>query len=128
MPHPAHFICGRDCKFFLVTKIGKYIVSTIGEYFPDSRVRQIFADSRGKKIEGMGDAWDADYMKKIGYEELHMGGWLYETMVFKAEKSKKCPVCPYTIIVSEDLEEEVYKKPEEAFKGHYKLCEKWAEK
>ncbi|MCH7681711.1 hypothetical protein IID10_20485 [candidate division KSB1 bacterium] len=30
MPHVAHFICGKDCKFHLATYFNGYIVSTIG--------------------------------------------------------------------------------------------------
>lgn len=128
MPHPAHFICARDCQFFLATKVGDHIVSTVGEYFPDSRVRKIFAESRGIEINGMGDEYDYDYMEKIGFEELHYGGYFYETMVFEAERMPKdgCKVCPYKIIVSKSVDEISYKTPKEAFEGHYKLCRKWA--
>lgn len=28
----AHFICGRWCRFHLATKVGKYLISTVGEY------------------------------------------------------------------------------------------------
>ncbi len=131
MPHPAHFICASDCKFFLATKIGKYIVSTVGEYFPDAPIREIFAQSRNKPLEGMGDARRADYMKKIGFEELHCGGILYETMVFKATKSPKekgCKACPFVIDSGQNLDSEYYKTPNEAFIGHYKLCQKWSKK
>lgn len=131
MPHPAHFICARDCKFFLATKIGKYIVSTVGEYLPDSRVRQITADVRGIKIEGMGDYWDADYMKKIGFEELHPDGILYETMVFNAVKNtergeRACKSCPFQIESGNDIDTEYYKTGEEAYEGHYKMCDKYS--
>lgn len=132
MPHPAHFICAKDCKFFLATKVGKYIVSTVGEYLPDSRIRQIYANSRGIKIDGMGDSWDADYLKKVGYEDLHFGGVLYETMVFRAKKSPKdtrsITCCPWRIIVSECMDEKWYKTANEAYKGHYKLCDKFSKK
>src|SRR3990167_10381209 len=102
MPHAGHLIVSRSCQFHLNTYVNGYIVSTVGEYFPDSRVRQIFADSRGKIIKGMGDAWDADYMEKIGYEEIGLGR-LYETMVFKGGKSKdKC--CPYIAIDWSELD------------------------
>lgn len=133
MPHPAHFICAQDCKFFMATKIGKYIVSTVGEYFPDYRIRKIFAESRGKVIEGKGDEYDRNYMREIGFEELHFGGWFYETMVFKAIKSSRkgnqaCKACPFQIESGQNIDEKWYKTPEEAYKGHYKLCNKWANK
>lgn len=50
-PHAGHFIGGRYCKFFLNTYVNGYIVSTVGEYFPDSRIREIYAMSRGVKVE-----------------------------------------------------------------------------
>lgn len=126
MPHPAHFICAQDCRFFMATKVGDYIISTVGEYFPDAPIREIFAQSRNKPLEGMGDARRADYMKKIGFEELHYGGWLYETMVFKAKESEGCKACAFVIDSGNNLDEEWYKKPEEAVAGHYKMCEKYS--
>ena len=128
MPHPAHFICARDCKFFLATKVGDVIVSTVGEYFPDSQIRKIFANSRGVEIEGKGDEYDYNYIKKMGYEDLHHEGWKYETMVFKAEPMPEngCRACAFKIIVSDSKEEEWYKTAEEAVAGHYKLCEKYS--
>lgn len=133
MPHPAHFICARDCKFFLATKVGKYIISTVGEYFPDSRVRAIFAECRGIKIEGKGDEYDYNYMKKIGFEELHADKTFYETMVFKAVKVPKndkrsCESCPFRIDVQKCFDEVHYKTSAEAMKGHYKLCAKFSKK
>lgn len=130
MPHPAHFICSYDCKFFLATKVGKYIVSTVGEYFPDSQIREIFASSRNIKLEGKGDERKSDYMKKIGFEELHCGGWLYETYVFKSIKMPEngCKSCPFKIEIGSNIDQNVYKTGDEAFKGHYKLCEKYSKK
>lgn len=42
--HPAHFICGDKCRFHLATKVGKYLVSTVGELWPERRVREIHAE------------------------------------------------------------------------------------
>jgi len=28
----AHFICGRWCRFHLATLVGKYLISTVGEF------------------------------------------------------------------------------------------------
>lgn len=128
MPHPAHFICARDCKFFLATEVGGYIVSTVGEYLPDSRVREIFAKCRMVKVDGMGDAWDRDYMDKIGYEALSLPDWLYETMVFPSVDmpETECKGCLFKIESGNNLDGDMYKTPEDAFKGHMALCEKWA--
>jgi len=126
MPHPGHLIIARDCKFFLNTFVGKYIVSTVGEYLPDSEVRKIFAETRGITLKGKGDERLADYMKKIGYEELGCDR-KYETMVFLAKKSEhKC--CPYTAKNWGELDSTGYNNSEDAFKGHYKMCLKWCKR
>jgi len=125
MPHPGHFICGFDCRFRLTTYVGKYIVSTVGELFPDSQVREICAKSRGIILNGIGDERKYDYMDKIGYEEIGINR-KYETMVFKAKKSEdKC--CPWRM-TSGELDFEGYNDPGDAFKGHMKLCLKWSKK
>lgn len=126
MPHPGHFICARDCKFFLNTYVGGYIVSTVGELWPDSQVRKINASTRGMKIEGIGDYWDADYMKKIGFEEIGFGR-LYETMVFKAKKSKDA-CCPWRMTDGSNLDFDSYNEAGDAFKCHMKMCKKWSKK
>jgi hypothetical protein len=28
----AHFICGRWCRFHLATQVGRYLISTVGEF------------------------------------------------------------------------------------------------
>lgn len=132
MGHPAHFICARDCKFFMATKVGKYIISTVGEYLPDYQIREIYADSRGIELKGKGDARLADYMKKIGFEDIGLDR-KYETMVFKAVKSETkgkhaCPGCPFQIESGSNLDEEYYNTAKDAYEGHYKLCNKWAKK
>ena len=126
MPHAGHFICGRDCQFHLATYVGGYIVSTVGEYFPDSQVREIFARSRGVVLEGQGDFREADYMKKVGFREIGLGR-KYETMVFKSERTKdKC--CPYAQNDGMNVDMDGYNDPGDAFKGHMKMCKKWASK
>ena len=126
MPHPGHFICSRDCKFFLNTYVGKYIVSTVGEYLPDSQSREILAKSRGIILEGRGDERLADFMEKIGYEEIGCDR-KYETMVFPAKKSEhKC--CPYEASNYEAIDFDAYNTAKDAFRGHYKICQKWGSK
>lgn len=133
MPHPAHFICSKDCKFFLATEVGGYVVSTVGEYYPDSQVRKIHAEIHDEKwyrenMHKKGDEWDRAYMEKFGFTELHIGGWLYETMVFKSEKMPEegCDACRFKIESGNNIDEEWYKTSDEAFEGHYALCEKWS--
>ena len=87
MPHAGHLCVSNKCQFHLNTYVGGYIVSTVGEYFPDSRVRDIYAQSRGIQLKGIGDEREYDYKKKIGFEEIGLGR-KYETIVFKAIKAK----------------------------------------
>lgn len=126
MPHAAHFIGGNYCRFHLATYVGGYIVSTVGELFWDSTIRENTAKFKGIILKGKGDERDRDYMKKIGFEEIGCGR-LYETMVFKAGKSKhKC--CPYEATNWGELDFQGYNTPEDAYKGHLKMCKKWSKK
>lgn len=127
MPHAGHFIAGSKCRFRLNTYVGGYIVSTVGEYLPDSStVREILAEGRGIKLEGRGDERQNSWMQQAGLEEVGSGR-KYETMVFRARKSNyKC--CPYEMVSGENLDFEGYNTPEDAFAGHYRLCRKWSKK
>lgn len=125
MPHAGHLIVGNDCRFHLATRIGKWIVSTVGEYIPDSEVRELLARTRGVKLEGMGDNRLADYMKKVGYEEIGLNR-KYETMVFRAKRAKDC--CPWRMKQGNELDMAGYNDPTKAYKGHFRMCEKWAAK
>lgn len=128
MGHPGHFICSRDCRFKLNTYVGGYIVSTVGELWLPRSSREIHAEiydptwlAANKHL--LGDMFDHEYMKKFGYEDIGCDR-KYETMVFKARKSDhKC--CPYEADVRHEMDMMGYNKPEEAFKGHMALCEKW---
>lgn len=129
MPHPAHLIVARDCRFHLATHVGGYIVSTVGEWWPDSMVRDILAQCRGITLEGKGDAREADAMKKLGYQEIGAGR-LYETMVFRAiprvsdDPSDQC--CPFVVSDHTELAFAGSNDPAEAMANHMRLCEEWA--
>ncbi len=132
MPHPAHFCMAYDCQFFMATKVGKYIISTVGELFPDAPIREIYAQSRGIALEGKGDARRYDYMKKIGFEDIGFGR-KYETMVFKAVKSETkgkhaCACCPYQIESGSNIDGLNYNDSGSAYKGHLTMCAKWSKK
>lgn len=126
MPHPAHLIVGRDCRFHLATYLPNgYIVSTVGEWLPDSATWDIYANSNGVTLEGCGDARRADFMKKVGFIEI---GYKrkYETMVFPAGAGT-CPSCPYMPTAPwSELDLCGYNDGATAFKGHLKMCNKWA--
>jgi hypothetical protein len=131
MPHAGHFICGDRCQFHLNTYVGKYIVSTVGEMWSDSISRRIHAEVFDKEWYSkysslLGDEFDRAYMKKFGFEDIGCDR-KYETMVFKSKKSNhKC--CPYVMISGEDIDFCGYNTPEDAYKGHIKICNKWSKK
>jgi hypothetical protein len=124
MPHAGHLIVGRDCRFHLNTCVGDFIVSTLGEWEPDSQVYEVLAQSRGILLRGRGDARRADYMQKLGFQEIGSGR-LYETMVFRAKASGDL-CCPWVMVDGEDLDFHGYNDAGEARLGHLAMCEKWA--
>jgi hypothetical protein len=127
MPHAGHLIVSNQCRFHLNTYVGKYIVSTVGEYVPDAPVREIEMQCRGKTLVGKGDARLADWFKKNnGFEEIGCGR-KYETMVFKAKKSNNS-CCPWEASDFSEIDMEGYNTPEEAYVGHLKMCKKYSKK
>ena len=115
MPHAGHFICGNDCQFHINTHVNGYIISTVGEYVPDSAIREI----RGRQTALIGDAEKYDY----GFKEIGVGR-TYETMVFKAKKSKnRC--CPYEMVSGDDIDFSGFNDPGKAYLGHLRMVSKW---
>ena len=129
MPHAGHLCVSSDCQFHLNTYVGKYIVSTVGEYWPDRKCREIHAEIYNKEWfeenkHLLGYYFDHAYRKKFGFEEIGCGR-KYETMVFKAKKSKvKC--CLYSVSEYCELDSNGYNDAGDAYKGHIKMCNKWA--
>ena len=132
--HAGHFICSRWCQFHLCTLVGKYLVSTVGEYWPERGNREIHAKVYDPKwlqenIHRKGDDFDAVYMKRFGFETIGCDR-KYETMVFLAGavcKVKDCK-CGIPSISGSELDFGGYNSAGAAAKGHHKLCEKWASK
>lgn len=99
MGHAGHLCVADSCRFKLNTFVGRYIVSTVGEYYSANETKM--------QTLGAGDKT------------------FYETMVFKARKSiQKC--CPYQAVICGEVEVRRYETAEEAQKGHLKLCEIWS--
>ena len=119
MPHPGHFICADHCRFILNAYVNGFIVSTVGEYVPDSQVRKIFRESRGRETDLRGDAEEVEF----GFEEIG-GNRLYETMVFKAIKSEYT-CCPYRMESGSEIDAQGYNEADLAYKGHMDLMEKY---
>lgn len=132
MPHAGHFILGQQCRFRLNTHVSGYIISTVGEYVPDSELRRMYRESRkmtGNELRG--DAEEMDWIKQTGgaegYGEEIGYGRKYETMVFHAMKSKrKC--CPYEMRSASNIDGDSYNFSADAYKGHLKMVAKYAKK
>lgn len=113
----GHFICGQWCRFHLCTKVGKYLISTVGEYVHP-------------RHSGGGEMSEASWIKKNWPGEDIGCGRKYETMVFLAGErcqNKECG-CKMPTIKGTELDFDGYNKPGDAATGHYKLCEKWSKK
>lgn len=126
----GHFCLSSMCRFHLTTEVGKYLVSTVGEFVPGDNVREILAQSRGIVLEGRGDEREADWMKKVGFEDIGLGR-KYETMVFKAGvpcKNKLCGECGMPSIDGSELDMDGYNTAKDAMKGHYWMCRKFSAK
>lgn len=126
---PGHLIVAEDCRFHLCTKVGPWLVSTVGEWLPDSNSWSIYAESRGIQIEGRGDARRADFKRKIGFLEIGAGR-KYETMVFRLT-DKRCDIedCLCGMPLVEDwgeIDSNAYNARGDAQQGHYAMCETWS--
>jgi len=121
MPHSGHFICSQWCNFFLNTYVNGYIISTVGEYVPDSDVRRILRKSRNMETDLIGDEEREDFgFEDIGYKRK------YETMVFHAKPSEsKC--CPFEVSDHSGIDFEGYNDPGEAYEGHLRMVNKYKE-
>ena len=90
----GYLIVGHMCRFHLCTQVGGYLISTVGQYWPERPSREIHASvydpewlSRNRHRQG--DDFDHAYMKRFGYEEIGCGR-TFETMVFRAGPICKC--------------------------------------
>lgn len=129
----GHLIVAAWCRFHMCTQIGDYMVSTVGEYWPDRVSREIHArihDPKWLEQYGIlkGDNFDAKYMERFGYETIGCDR-TFETLVFKAGKPCNSETCncglPYPSDWGE-LEANGYNTAGDATRGHMAMCEKWA--
>ena len=100
------------------------------EYVIDVIKKQLIETKRNaiakQQLKGKGDERLADYMRKVGHEDIGSNR-KYETMVFPSRKSgDKC--CPYVAKDWSNVDFDSYNSAEDAFSGHYKMCLKWAKK
>ena len=97
---PAHLCVSDYCRFHLVTEIGKYVVSTVGDYHPHNSQ----PDSKPEEI-----GWDR----------------LYETQVFKWKG--RCPCCGMPKVILEEIKMRGANDAKAARKNHMDLCYEVAE-
>lgn len=128
----GHFICARWCQFHLCTRVGDYLISTVGQYWPERSSREIHArvtDARwlAENIALKGDSFDAAYMKRFGYEEIGCDR-KFETMVFAAGAPCREPKCDCGLpsISGAELDFDSYNEAGAATAGHMLMCNKWA--
>lgn len=94
----CHFFGGRNCGYHLATRIGKYLISTVGAYRPKSD---------GKEEE-------------VGINRL------FETMVFECggdDQDGNPRVASWS-----EIDGDGYNDSREAEIGHYKTCWKYQDK
>lgn len=110
----AHFCCGRWCRFHLATQVGKYLISTVGEYVHPS-------------MSGSSESTEEEWLKKnapgadIGFNRK------YETMVFKVGKLCGCG-CGLPSISGSEIDFAGYMTAKEATEGHYKFLKIYSRK
>ena len=125
----GHFVCGHYCRWHLCTQVGPWLVSSVGRLLLSEGVRELLARSRGVELKGMGDAREADYLDKIGYEPLGGGKATFETMVFRAGPPCAEEGCDCGQPTPSDWTEvagERYATAGEATAGHYRWCDEFA--
>ena len=98
----GHFVCGHYCRFHLCTQVGKYLISSLGEYIHPRHSN--------------------------GGEEIGCGR-KYETMVFFAGEPCSEPSCNcgLPLIDGHEIDMNAYNVRGEANRGHLEMCKKYAE-
>lgn len=102
--HAAHLIVGSKCQFHLATRVGDFIVSTVGEY-------------RQSPVPGIRPDGTGDYAEftTIGV------GRLFETFVFRASGDGFGEVDAW-----DEIDTEIANDHDTATANHMKMCRKWA--
>lgn len=115
----GHFICSKWCRFHITTKVGRYLISTVGEYVHPSHS----AGSEQAEAKWLADNWPGE---DIGCDRK------YETMVFIAGKAcmeHRCGRCGLpSLRTANEIEGAGYNTAGDATRGHMKLCRKYANK
>lgn len=108
----GHLIVGQWCRFHLTTKVGNWLVSTVGEYV--------------HPMHGMGsEQKEADWLKKNPLGQDIGCGRKFETMVFAAGELCDCG-CGLPSISGSEVDSGCYNDRKSATEGHMALCLKFA--
>lgn len=94
----GHCIVGSRCRFHLSTRIGHYLVSTIGDYRPDGKTRE-----------------------ELGADP----GSFFETMVFECDG--ETPKGDPNVLSWGEIDTARYAESLDAERNHRALCLKYAE-
>jgi len=89
----------KYAKFRLLTKVGKVVVSTVGEF-----------------------EWLLPSGLKTLFPYLH--GHVYETMVFKVVSNPRAKQVEFSC--AEEYDTACYDTAKDARKGHFEMCKEWA--
>ena len=114
---PGHFICARWCRFHLCTQVGKFLISTVGEYVHPRHAMGF------EKME-------AEWLESNPYGEDIGCGRKYETMVFLAGQvcTRVGCGCGMPTIDGAELDTSGYNTAGDATKGHMEMCKLFASK
>lgn len=133
--HAGHLIVAYACRFHLCTKVGGFLISTVGEYWPERAVREIHAKVHdpqwlAKNGHLKGDHFDAVYMQRFGFEEIGVGR-KYESYVFHVSEdrctSEECG-CGLPVISNlGEVEGIGANHAKEATTNHHILCLKYSQ-
>ena len=110
----GHFCCGEWCRFHLCTRVGRYIISTVGQFVHPRHS----AGSERTEVE---------WLAKNPLGEEIGSGRHFETMVFRAGKPCSCG-CGQPTHDGKDLDFAGYETCADARAGHRAMCNKWAKK
>jgi hypothetical protein len=97
--HGAHFYGSDQCSFRMTTRVGEYLISTVGDWYP-----------QGIK----GDRIPVHTLSKS----------FFETMVFPAGERMECGCTDTARLQPEETVH--YLTAREAQQGHLATCRKWA--
>lgn len=103
--HAGHLLVASMCRFHLCTQVGRYLISTVGDYYPDGNEKK-------RETIGVGKG---DY---------------FETYVFNVRRGTRCKskdcLCGLPAIDVDNIEGRRLPNATLARKHHLKTCAKYA--